>query len=121
MIEASTSRVEQGAGLVHHAGDTIRAIVDQVQEISRMIADVADGSVQQKGLIEAATAEVSKLQHLIDELGRQADTAERTAQDLQQMAQALNRSLHKGGAEAPSGIASTGTPVGAALALSASG
>ena len=73
IVTQSVERVEAGAGLVRGAGDTMAEIVQQVQQVSRLIAEIARASDEQA---ESVSAVGSAVQHLDEMTQRNAALAE---------------------------------------------
>jgi methyl-accepting chemotaxis protein len=76
LIGDSVKRVDAGNALIEQAGDTIRDVVDSVNRVARMVGEIREASVNQRGGVEQVGESVAELDRATQ---RNAALAEETA------------------------------------------
>ncbi|MFA9216022.1 MAG: methyl-accepting chemotaxis protein [Sphingomonadaceae bacterium] len=89
LIGASVEQVGTGSQLVQQAGGAMQAIVDSIQQVSGLIAEIAEASAEQRSGIEQINGAVIQLDQVTQQNASLVDDAARAAADLQQQAHAV--------------------------------
>lgn len=94
LISGSMAQIERGADLVERAGNTMRDVVQAVEQVTNLVSHIARASQEQsQGVSEAAQA----VAHMDQATQRNATLVEQTAansQALKAQAQALVQAIH---------------------------
>ncbi len=89
LIAASVDRTEAGARLVQHAGLTMNEIVENVQKVSDMIGEVAEGAADQSTRISQINSAVTQLDHMTQQNAALVEESAAAADSLRQQLQLL--------------------------------
>lgn len=89
LIDDSSSKVDSGAGLVDQAGETIGELVNAVQEVSRLIADIAAANLEQNSGIEQVNNAVMQMEHASQQNAALVEQVSATAESMHQQAATL--------------------------------
>ncbi|MGQ3052188.1 MAG: methyl-accepting chemotaxis protein [Roseateles sp.] len=89
LIAASLERTEAGSRLVQHAGTTMREIVSNVQKVSDMIGEVAEGAADQSARIGQINGAVNQLDHMTQQNAALVEESAAAADSLRQQLQLL--------------------------------
>ncbi|KQW45731.1 MULTISPECIES: methyl-accepting chemotaxis protein [unclassified Roseateles] len=89
LIAASLERTEAGSRLVQHAGTTMQEIVSNVQKVSDMIGEVAEGAADQSARIGQINGAVNQLDHMTQQNAALVEESAAAADSLRQQLQLL--------------------------------
>ncbi|MDR7269802.1 methyl-accepting chemotaxis protein [Pelomonas saccharophila] len=89
LIGASLERTEAGSRLVQHAGHTMQEIVDNVQKVSDMIGEVAEGAADQSSRIGQINGAVTQLDRMTQQNAALVEESAAAAESLKQQLQLL--------------------------------
>ncbi|HEY0953305.1 MAG TPA: methyl-accepting chemotaxis protein [Roseateles sp.] len=89
LIATSVERAEAGARLVQHAGTTMQEIVDNVQKVSDMIGEVAEGASDQSARIVKINGAVTQLDNMTQQNAALVEQSAAAADSLRQQLQLL--------------------------------
>ncbi|PTT88544.1 methyl-accepting chemotaxis protein [Pelomonas sp. HMWF004] len=89
LITTSVERVEAGSRLVEHAGMTMQEIVQNVQKVSDMIGEVAQGAADQSARIGQINSAVTQLDHMTQQNAALVEQSAAAADSLRQQLQLL--------------------------------
>ena len=90
LISASVERTDEGARLVQHAGLTMQEIVDNVQRVSDMIGEVAEGAADQSARIGKINGAVSQLDNMTQQNAALVEQSAAAAESLRQQLHLLS-------------------------------
>jgi methyl-accepting chemotaxis protein len=93
LIGASVERVEIGARQVQDAGSTMREIVEQVERVNTLLAEMADAARQQASGITQVNQAVSHLDQMTQQNAALVEQSAAAAQSLQHQAETLNAAV----------------------------
>ena len=89
LIGASVERVEAGSALVSGAGETMGRLVNEVQRVDQLIADISRATAEQTGGIEQVNAAVSQLDQATQQNAALVEESAAAAESLKQQAHRL--------------------------------
>jgi methyl-accepting chemotaxis protein len=89
LIDSSVIKTESGSAVVQEAGKTMQQIVDSVQRINALLAEVASAAAEQTDGIAHVNATVSELDRATQQNAALVEQASASAQSMNQQAQAL--------------------------------
>ena len=89
LIVQSVEQAEAGSRLVHGAGDSVRDIVDHVDRVTALIADISTASVEQSRGLEQVDAAVTQLDHVTQQNAALVEESTAAAESLRQQASQL--------------------------------
>jgi methyl-accepting chemotaxis protein len=89
LIEDSVSKVGQGTALVGQAGDTMRKVVDGVQQVSDIMGQISGATRSQSEDIEQVDAAIVRLDQMTLQNAALVEQASAAAQSLRQQADEL--------------------------------
>ena len=90
LIEDSVSKVDAGATLVGHAGDTIRKVVDGVQCVNDIIERIGEATGSQRADIERVDGAIARLDAMTGQNAALVEEAAAAAESLRLQAAELN-------------------------------
>ncbi|WP_288379055.1 methyl-accepting chemotaxis protein [uncultured Massilia sp.] len=90
LIEDSVSKVDSGATLVGHAGETIRKVVDGVQRVNDIIDRIGSATVSQRADIERVDGAIARLDEMTGQNAALVEEAAAAAESLRVQAAELN-------------------------------
>jgi len=90
LIADSVDQVDAGAILVDHAGDTMRDIVDSVQRVTDIMAEISTASAEQYSGIEHISQSISDMDEVTQQNAALVEEAASAAQSLMDQAVTLN-------------------------------
>jgi methyl-accepting chemotaxis protein len=93
LIGQSVETVEAGAQRVQGAGATMAEIVDSVQKVSALVADIAGSAGQQSGDIGRVNAAVTELDHLTQQNAALVEQSAAAAESLKDQAVRLGQAV----------------------------
>ena len=93
IVDQSVGRIETGSRQVQDAGGTMQGIVDQVQRVTGLIAEIARASAEQARSVEQVSATVSQLDQLTQQNAALAEQGTAAASSLVQQAEGLQQSV----------------------------
>ena len=105
LIGASVERVDAGGRLVKEAGSTMDEVVDSIQKVTLIMADILGASREQSAGIDSVTRSISEIDHVTQQNAALVVEAAGVAENLQAQARALAEtvSLFHLSAAAPDG------------------
>ena len=89
LISASVTKVDAGTQLVHHAGKTIREIVDNAQKVSDFIAEITEATSNQASGLAAVNTTVAELDQMTQQNAALVEESAAAADSLRDQAQRL--------------------------------
>jgi methyl-accepting chemotaxis protein len=89
LIAASVERVEVGNGLVEQAGGTMQEIVESIQRVATIIAEISVASDEQSGGVVQVGQAVSQMDHATQQNAALVEQSAAAAENLRQQAQHL--------------------------------
>ncbi|HEX5355098.1 MAG TPA: methyl-accepting chemotaxis protein [Aquabacterium sp.] len=89
LISASSDSVDEGYALASQTGEAIERLVDQVQQVSRLMSEIAAGSEQQHQGITEVNAAVSQLDQSTQQNAALVEESSAAASNLRDQAQQL--------------------------------
>ena len=89
LIDGSTQHVEQGAQLVGKAGEALTSIVARVANISKLVADIANGSNEQATGLSEINVGVTQLDQVTQQNAAMVERSSSASVDLNQDAERL--------------------------------
>ncbi len=89
LISASVERVEQGAALVDEAGATMRGVVDAIQKVSNIMAEIHAASVEQRTGVAQAGEAVSLMDQTTQRNAAPVEESAMASESLKAQAQQL--------------------------------
>ncbi len=89
LIATSVERAEAGSRLVEHAGMTMQEIVQNVQKVSDMIGEVAEGAADQSARIGQVNGAITQLDHMTQQNAALVEQSAAAADSLRQQLQLL--------------------------------
>jgi methyl-accepting chemotaxis protein len=89
LIGSSVSRVEAGTAQVDHAGETVRSIVDEVNKVSALIAEISDASSSQSDGIEQVGSAVTLLDQMTQQNAALVEQSAAAAESLKEQSARL--------------------------------
>lgn len=89
LIDGSTEHVEQGAQLVGKAGEALTSIVARVANISKLVADIANGSNEQATGLSEINVGVTQLDQVTQQNAAMVERSSSASVDLNQDAERL--------------------------------
>ena len=93
LIGASVEKVEQGHEVVQRAGETIRGVVDQVQRVNQLIAELSAASEEQTTGISQVSQAVSQLDQATQQNAALVEESTAAAESLKAQAARLADSV----------------------------
>jgi methyl-accepting chemotaxis protein len=93
LIGQSVERVEAGAGQVQRAGDAMQHIVDNVDKVTRIIAEITHASSEQSSGIGQVNTAVSELDRATQQNAALVEESTAAAHSLREQAQRLNETM----------------------------
>ncbi|HRD86488.1 MAG TPA: methyl-accepting chemotaxis protein, partial [Rubrivivax sp.] len=94
LIGASVERVEAGNQQVDEAGRAMQAIVEQVQEVGRLIGTLSDASAQQQIGISQIDSAVAQLDQVTQQNAALVEESAAASQSLSEQAKGLLKAVH---------------------------
>jgi methyl-accepting chemotaxis protein len=95
LIAASVSSVESGGQQVGEAGHSIESLVDHVQRVSGLMADIASATLEQERGIEQVSATVTQMDGVVQQdaaaVQKSAAASERLQRDAAELARIVSR------------------------------
>ena len=95
LIVASSQKIEGGTRLVLDAGTTMKEIVDSVQRVNDIIAEIAAASGEQSSGIGAVTSTVADLDRMTQQNAALVEQSAAAAMSLSQQTERLNDSVSR--------------------------
>ncbi|POT55474.1 methyl-accepting chemotaxis protein II [Citrobacter amalonaticus] len=89
LIESSVSRINTGAGQVHEAGETMKAIVTAVTQVTSIMDEIANASDEQSKGIEQVAQAVSEMDSVTQQNASLVEESASAAAALEEQASAL--------------------------------
>nr|WP_283093781.1 methyl-accepting chemotaxis protein [Achromobacter sp. Marseille-Q0513] len=89
LIEQSTANVDSGADQVRVAGDTMRDIVESVERVTRIMAEITEASSEQSVGIDQINRAVTQMDDVTQQNAALVEQAAAAASSLEQQAQRL--------------------------------
>jgi methyl-accepting chemotaxis protein len=93
LIDDSVSKVGAGTALVEQAGDTMREIVEGVQRVTQMVAEISGASAEQSAGIAQVNQAITQMDQSTQQNAALVEEALAAAQSLRQQAQALSHTV----------------------------
>jgi methyl-accepting chemotaxis protein len=93
LIDDSVSKVGAGTALVEQAGDTMREIVEGVQRVTQMVAEISGASAEQSAGIAQVNQAITQMDQSTQQNAALVEEALAAAQSLRQQAQALSQTV----------------------------
>jgi methyl-accepting chemotaxis protein len=93
LIDASVERVDAGGRLVKEAGSTMDEVVDSIQRVTVIMAEILDASREQRTGIDSVTRSVNEIDHVTQQNAVLVVEAAAVADALQQQAGALAQTV----------------------------
>jgi methyl-accepting chemotaxis protein len=93
LIDASVARVDAGGRLVKEAGSTMNEVVDSIQKVTVIMADILDASREQSVGIDSVTRSISEIDHVTQQNAVLVVEAAAVADALQVQASALAQTV----------------------------
>ena len=93
IVDASVAKIEAGSGQAQNAGTTMQGIVDQVQGVTRLIAEIARASEEQADSIGAVGQAVNQLDALTQQNAALAEQSTAAATSLRDQAEGLQHAV----------------------------
>ncbi|MBL8349224.1 MAG: methyl-accepting chemotaxis protein [Burkholderiaceae bacterium] len=93
IVDTSVAKIEAGSGQAQNAGSTMQGIVDQVQSVTRLIAEIARASEEQADSIGTVGQAVNQLDALTQQNAALAEQSTAAASSLRGQAQALQQAV----------------------------
>ncbi len=93
IVQANVDRVAVGARQVKHAGDTMQGIVDQVQRVTALIADIASASQQQAASVSSVGSSMNQIDEMTQRNAALAEQGTAAALTLRAQAESLVRAV----------------------------
>jgi len=91
LIGASVDRVEAGSRLVQDAGQTMGELVDSVQRVSQVIAEISAGSAQQSAHLSGVATSMNELDHMSQSNAALVEQGAAAAESLKEQAVRLHQ------------------------------
>lgn len=95
LIDDSVAKVDEGTGLVKHAGTTMNEIVESVQRVTSMVAEISSASAEQRSGIEQVNLAVAQMDQSTEQNAALVQEALAAAKSLSDQAQALARTVDR--------------------------
>ncbi len=89
LISESVDKVEDGAQLVHEAGNTMDEVVSSFQQVTRLVMDISNASREQSSGIEQVTQAVSQMDEVTQQNAALVEEAAAAAESLEEQARGL--------------------------------
>jgi methyl-accepting chemotaxis protein len=89
LIDDSARKVDSGTRLVDEAGSTITELVESVQQVSRLISDIAAANLEQNTGIEQVNHAVTQMDHASQQNAALVEEISATAESMRGQAEAL--------------------------------
>jgi methyl-accepting chemotaxis protein len=93
LIEDSTRKVEAGSKLVDDAGRTMKEILDSVNRVSHLIAEIADAGQSQSGGIEQVHRSIAQIDTMTQQNAALVEELAAAAQSLKGQSTRLTESM----------------------------
>ncbi|OYU92847.1 MAG: hypothetical protein CFE45_21840, partial [Burkholderiales bacterium PBB5] len=93
IVDDSVGKIAAGSGQVRHAGDTMQGIVNQVQRVTVLIAEIARASEEQADSIGLVGAAVNQLDTLTQQNAALAEQSTAAAGSLREQAGGLQQAI----------------------------
>jgi len=93
LIENSVSRVAEGSSLANEAGQTMAEIVDSVQRVTHIIAEISSASQEQASGIEQVNTAVTQMDETTQQNAALVEQASAAARAMTQQGQTLVQSI----------------------------
>jgi methyl-accepting chemotaxis protein len=117
LIGASVERVDAGGRLVKEAGSTMDEVVDSIQKVTLIMADILGASREQSVGIDSVTRSISEIDHVTQQNATLVVEAAAVAENLQAQARALAETVSLFHLTATGPEAGTRAPAAPALRL----
>ncbi|MGZ5047754.1 MAG: methyl-accepting chemotaxis protein [Usitatibacter sp.] len=128
LIDHSVSEVDRGTMLVEQAGETIQALVVDVQRVSELMASIAEASAEQSRGVQQVNKTVTEMDKVVQQNASAVQQSASAAAGMREQAQSLvdavsafrvNGHLARGEAPEPAPAAPRAAPSGKRLAAKA--
>ncbi|WP_326498584.1 methyl-accepting chemotaxis protein [Catenovulum adriaticum] len=93
LIRDSVAKVEDGAALVNESGDTLSEIVDAVEKVSQMIADISVASNEQSSGIEQVNKAITQMDEMTQQNAALVEQASAAGESMSEQARAMKQLL----------------------------
>jgi methyl-accepting chemotaxis protein len=93
LIAESVDQVENGAKLVHQAGDTMDEVVVSFQQVASLVTEIANASREQSSGIEQVTQAVGQMDEVTQQNAALVEQAAAAAESLEEQARGLVQSV----------------------------
>jgi len=90
LIEDSVQKVKQGSDLVNNSGDSMRSIVEQVNETSRLVLSISTSNREQSQGINQVNQQVNSIDHLTQKNASLAQAVSKESRRLNEVATQAN-------------------------------
>ncbi|RJF96023.1 methyl-accepting chemotaxis protein [Noviherbaspirillum saxi] len=91
LIDSSVEKVESGAKLVDHAGETMHEIVDSVKRVTDIMAEITAASQEQTAGIEQINQAISQMDQVTQQNAALVEEAAAAAEAMQDQSQKLGQ------------------------------
>jgi methyl-accepting chemotaxis protein len=93
LIGRSVERVDAGTQLVEKAGDTIQALVIDVQRVSELMGSIAEASAEQSRGVQQVNKTVTEMDKVVQQNASAVQQSASAAEGMRQQAEALVRAV----------------------------
>jgi methyl-accepting chemotaxis protein len=94
LIEESTGKVDDGKALVERAGTTMQSLVQAVQRVTDIIAEISVASEEQSRGIEQVNIAIAQMDETTQQNAAMVEQATAAAQSMQEQAQMLRETVN---------------------------
>ncbi len=91
LIQDSSSKVEEGSGLVNQSGETLEEIVNSVKKVSDIVAEISTASEEQAAGIDEVNKAVIQMDELTQQNAALVEEAAAASESLGEQAESLER------------------------------
>lgn len=95
LINASAAAVENGRQLADDTAETLRTVLSQTEEVSRMISEIAQSSEKQSGHMSGIIEKTSRINRFVTSSAANAEKSAASAKELDSQAAALRSMVEK--------------------------
>ncbi len=95
LINASAAAVENGRQLADDTAETLRTVLSQTEDVSRMISEIAQSSEKQSGHMSGIIEKTDRITRIVTSSAANADKSAASAKELDSQAAALRSMVEK--------------------------
>ncbi len=95
LIDDSVTKVEAGAELVNRSGSTLQEIVDAVKQVSALVSEIADSSIEQNEGFQMASRAMQSMDDMTQKNAALVEEVAAAAKELESQAYALSAMMER--------------------------